>query len=161
MTGTCFHQWATPWPMVSPGSPVKSLGPTSSLPAAVLAGHGFSEPLLTPLPRGFSATGSSLTCPGGPWHLSPLCSLKVKDPRLLPLLQPGDQLRLEDQESCCGDGRKEDHLSVAGSTAQGLSAHWFPWAQAEPLRLDASVGRVWAKRPSLSRSFQLLRVGSK
>lgn len=110
-------------PVVPPGSPACplgwSLGSAFSFPPSTLAGHGFPEHLLTPLPGNFFATGLRLTCKGGPCHLSPLDSLQVKDPWLLPLLQPGDQLRLEDQESCCGDGREGDHVSTAEGTSQG------------------------------------------
>ena len=80
---------------VSPEAPPQRPRQPSRPPASTaLAWHGF--------PGGLCATGLSLTCPGGPGCLSPLCSLQVEDPWLLPLFQPGDELRLEDQESCCG-----------------------------------------------------------
>lgn len=45
---------------------------------------------------------SHLTCLGGPGYFCAFQALKVEDPWLLPLLQSGNQLRLEDQEPCCG-----------------------------------------------------------
>lgn len=109
------------WPMVFRCSPVclcgQSLGSNSSLPPSQsLLGMG-SLNTSSPAPRSFLSL--SLTCKEGSCPLSPLDSLQVKDPWLLPLLQPGDQLRLEDQESCCGDGREGDCVSMAEGTAQG------------------------------------------
>lgn len=106
-----------------------------------------SQPLLdmgslntsSPIPGSFS--GLSLTCKEGSCPLSPLDSLQVKDPWLLPLLQPGDQLRLEDQESCCGMAEKgtvsvwlrvqhrAQHPWFSGVKSQGATG-----AQAEPLK---------------------------
>lgn len=159
--------------MVLPGSPACplgwSLGSAFSFSPSTLAGHGFSEHLLTPLPRSLSATGLSLTCKGGPCHLSPLDSLQVKDPWLLPLLQPGDQLRLEDQESCCGDGR-EGAMSASLRVHPRAQCSWFPGikrqgaagAQAEPPKgTSGSKGLdTMAQWPFLSRSVQLLNLDS-
>lgn len=152
-----LHSWAM---LLSTAPPVAMCSQASSFVSPwgpgppsheFSAGHEFSEHLLSPGPRN---SGLSLTCKEGPCPLSPFDSLQVEDPWLLPLLQPGDQLRLEDQESCCGDGREGHCVSIAEGPAQGpapllsgVKRQGAARAQAKPLK-GASGVRVWAQWPS-------------
>lgn len=85
-------------PLVSPqAAPSPQCRGTSCLQAAQVA-PGLA---LGTRPASFSTKGPQLTCLWAPWCLWPLLSLQVKHPWLLSPFQSGDQLRLEDQESCC------------------------------------------------------------